>query len=163
VIFFGLLIWLAAEIVVFIEVARAIGFLLALIVLLATSFIGSALLRREGARAFLRIRETVAAGRSPAAEITNGSLVLVGAGLLLVPGFIGDAFGLLLLIPGTRHALGWFVRRRVRRRIGAVQRAAGGRGRSGRRSARGQVIDGEAVEKRPPGVENTPPTSGPED
>jgi UPF0716 protein FxsA len=153
VLFFALLLWLVAEIYVFIEVARAIGVLLALILLLGTSFIGSALLRREGARAFARIRQTIAAGRSPTADITNGSLILVGAGLLMVPGFIGDAIGLLLLVPGTRHAIGWLVRaavsRRLRRRSGVVGRS--------RRPGRSTVIDGEAVEKPISGVDPKPP------
>jgi len=149
-IFLALLVYLIAEVYVFVEVARAIGILLALILLIATSFIGSALLRREGARAFARIRETVAAGRSPAGEITNGSLVLVGAGLLMVPGFISDAIGLLLLIPGARHAIGWGVRRQVRRRVRIV---GGGQPSASRRRGRGKVIEGEAVEKQPPHVE----------
>src|SRR6185437_15937783 len=63
-IFLGLLIWLVAELYAFVAVARAIGVLLAFVLLIGTSFVGSALLRREGARACSRIRGTISNGRS---------------------------------------------------------------------------------------------------
>lgn len=160
-IFLVFLLWFAAELVAFVEVAQAIGVVLALVLLLATSFVGSALLRREGLRAWLRIRETVAAGRSPASEITSGSLALAGAGLLLAPGFISDAVGILLLLPGTRHAINALIRWRARKRLGAQSGERAPRGR--RRSTANRVIEGEAVEKRPPSVNDTPPTSNPQD
>jgi UPF0716 protein FxsA len=145
-VFLGLLVWAFAEIYVFVEVARAISFPLALLLLVGTSVIGGSVLRREGRRAWSRIRQTIAAGRTPAAEITNGSLVVLGAALLLVPGFIGDAIGLLILIPGSRHALGWAIRMRLRRRLRVP-------GTASRRASRGRVIDGEATEKKPPRIE----------
>ena len=49
-----------------------------------------------------RLREALAAGRAPTHEVLDGALVLFGGLLLLVPGFITDAIGLLLLLPPTR-------------------------------------------------------------
>ena len=40
----------------------------------------------------------------PHREILDGVLIIVGGAFLLTPGFITDAFGLLLLIPPTRAA-----------------------------------------------------------
>ena len=52
-----------------------------------------------------RIREQLDAGTMPTNELIDGGLVLVGGLLLIVPGFITDAIGLLFLFPPTR-ALG---------------------------------------------------------
>lgn len=42
-------------------------------------------------------------GRVPGEAIVDGMCIFVGGVLLLIPGFITDAFGFLLLIPQTRH------------------------------------------------------------
>jgi len=94
-----------AELFVAIKVADAIGVLLTVLLLFAGWPLGSWLLRSEGRAAWRRFSEAVAAGRPPAREAIDGGLALVGGVLLMVPGFITDVFGALLLAPPTR-ALG---------------------------------------------------------
>ena len=50
----------------------------------------------------------------PANELIDGGLVFAAGVLLLVPGFVTDAVGLLLLFPPTRAVFRHFLRRRFR-------------------------------------------------
>src|SRR6059036_4351493 len=49
-----------------------------------------------------RLGLALAEGRTPAREVVDGALVVIGGVLLMIPGFITDAVGLLLLLPPTR-------------------------------------------------------------
>ena len=106
-----------AEIVVFILVAKAIGLVWAILIALVTSAVGLWLLRREGARGWRRFRSAVNEGRPPGREGVDGVVGLLGALLLLTPGFISDAVGLLLLAPPIRAAARAGVRRAAETRI----------------------------------------------
>ena len=97
-----LVLWPLAELYVIIKISEAIGFLWMLLLLLASWPVGWRLIRHEGRAALRRLRDALAAGRAPTNEVLDGTLVLVGAALLLVPGFITDATGLLLLLPPSR-------------------------------------------------------------
>ena len=110
------------ELAVIVAVADWIGGLETIALLLAVSFVGAVLAKREGLGVYRRFRSALGRGEIPSAEITDGFLVLFGAALLLTPGFVTDALGLLLLAPLTRSyvkrhvwkaASGW-----VRRRSG---------------------------------------------
>ena len=41
-------------------------------------------------------------GRMPARELADGALILIGGTLMLAPGFVTDAFGILMILPVTR-------------------------------------------------------------
>jgi UPF0716 protein FxsA len=103
VIWFVLLVlWPLAELYVIVRIAEAIGFLWMLLLLLVSWPIGSRIIRREGRAAARRLRTALEQRRTPTNEVLDGVLVLLGGLLLLVPGFITDALGLLLLLPPTR-------------------------------------------------------------
>ena len=94
--------WAAAEVLVAIAVANAIGVLWMLLLLLAGWPVGLLALRSQGRVAWRRLNEAIAARRPPGREVLNGALVLIGGLLMMVPGFISDAAGLFLLLPPTR-------------------------------------------------------------
>lgn len=129
-----------AEIVVFVAVGGAIGVLPAIGLLLATSVIGFAVLRGQGGRAFLAIGEAMRARRDPQREIAQGLLVTVAGLLLVIPGFLTDLAGLVLLAPPVRALVG---RRAARRTVhpGGPVRAAGPAGSTG-----SLVVDAPAFE-----------------
>lgn len=87
------------ELIAFGAVAAAIGFGWALILLLAGSFAGVLVLRHAGGNHIARMRVAMAEGSiSSLAADTTGGLILLAGFLLLIPGFITDVAGLLLLL-----------------------------------------------------------------
>ncbi|MDE3132458.1 MAG: FxsA family protein [Acidobacteriota bacterium] len=143
-----LVLWPLAELYVIIKLSEAIGFLWVLLLLIVSWPIGSRVIRHEGRAALRRLRGALAAGRAPTNEVVDGALVLVGGLLLLVPGFITDVIGLLMLLPPTRA----LARRGALRnhRSAWLQRAVsfvswGARGGRGGRGADPRGYDAEAT------------------
>jgi UPF0716 protein FxsA len=100
-----LLLWPVAELFVIVVVAESIGILLTLLLLIAGWPLGSWAIRSQGRAVLGRMAVAVGEGRVPAREVLDGALVLIGGLLLMLPGFISDAFGILLLLPLTRAPL----------------------------------------------------------
>jgi UPF0716 protein FxsA len=100
---FGLLIVVSIlEIAVLIAVGQVLGLGWTLLLMLATSVIGGWLLKREGRRAWRSVRDNTRAGQAPGQHAIDGVLGLTGGVLMVMPGFISDAFGLLMVAPPTR-------------------------------------------------------------
>jgi len=92
----------AIEIFVFVQVGQWIGYGWAVLALVAIALFGIWLVKREGLGTWRRAQAQLRAGEIPAAEAVDGALI-AGAGLLLIlPGFVTDVFGLLLLLPPLR-------------------------------------------------------------
>ena len=109
------------EISVVIQVGQWIGFLNTVGLLLLVSLLGAWLVKRQGLGVMARIREQRSAGRIPATEAFDGALILVAGVLLVIPGFVTDALGLLLLLPPVRAVVRRFVSRRVLREVEMVR------------------------------------------
>jgi UPF0716 protein FxsA len=111
------------EIFMIARVATAIGFPATFLALIALSAGGAWIVKREGIGAVRRIRAGLQAGRVPTTEVIDAALIVLAGALLLPPGFITGAIGLLLCIPPVRRlvrgamgvALQAFVSRRLRR------------------------------------------------
>jgi UPF0716 protein FxsA len=112
-----LLAWPLAELYVVIKVAEAIGVLDTIVLLIAGWPIGSWAVRSQGRSALRRLAPAIAEGRSPAREVLDGALILIGGALLIVPGFITDAAGIVLLLPPTRALMRRLVSRNLRSRV----------------------------------------------
>jgi UPF0716 protein FxsA len=97
-----LILWPIAELFVAIEVARAIGVLETIVLLIIGWPIGLWALRTQGAAAWRRLNTAVTERRTPTREVLDGALVLFGGILLMIPGFITDVVGIALLLPPTR-------------------------------------------------------------
>ena len=143
------------ELYLAIQVADVIGGWWTVLVLFVISVVGATLVRREGTAAWRRFREALGAARLPATEVVDGALVILGGALLLTPGFLTDALGLLLVIPPSRHAVNRAVRSRIsasfwegtgtRRRPGPPP-GLGGRPRRDVRDVRDEdVVDVEVI------------------
>ncbi len=133
------------EVFAFIEVAHAIGWLPAVALLLGTSVLGLQLLRVQGRSVIERVRLALAERRAPGRAAIDGALGFLGAVLLVVPGFLTDVFGALLVFRPTR-ALGrtWISRRYADRVMSFA--AAAGRFAPGARGARPADVESTAVE-----------------
>jgi UPF0716 protein FxsA len=90
------------ELYVLIQVGHVIGVLPTIGLLLAVSFLGAWLVKREGAKTWRAFRQALAEGRVPARETFDGALVIVGGALLLAPGFVTDVVGAFCVLPVTR-------------------------------------------------------------
>jgi UPF0716 protein FxsA len=99
----GILVFIGAEIASFVVVAEQIGFLWALAILVVVSSLGPFIVRRVGLGVLAQIREKSERGEVPAGELLDGLLVLIAGVMICVPGFIGDALGLLLMVRPLRR------------------------------------------------------------
>lgn len=97
------------EIAVFIEVGGLIGAWPTVALALLGSCAGAIVVRVAGLAMLHRARMAVARNEPPMDELLDGLCLLLAGALLIVPGFVTDVLGLLLLVP--------WVRQRVRRRI----------------------------------------------
>jgi UPF0716 protein FxsA len=132
------------EIYVIIQVGRAIGPWWTILLLIADSILGSWLIRHEGSRAWQALHEALDTGRMPARELADGALILIGGTLMLAPGFVTDAFGILMILPVTRPVFRRLLTRVVAKRLvvigpGTAQRPGPG--------PDGPVIRGEVVDE----------------
>lgn len=110
---FLLLLFPLVELAVLIKVGSVIGVLPTLLLIIGSAVLGSVLLRVAGVATAWRARERLARGELPEQEMLEGLLIAVGGGLLLLPGFISDIFGLLCLLPFTRRLLVGKLRQRA--------------------------------------------------
>jgi len=103
-----------AEIVVFVLIAAYVGLAWTLLALLATSLTGAIMLRHGGSGHIARMRVVLGPQRVTALDADSaGTMYLLAAILLLIPGFITDMIGLVLLVPPLRRAIGSVIRRAV--------------------------------------------------
>lgn len=158
------------ELVVVALVAQQLGAGWTVLLLVLGSVVGVALLVREVPRSWRGLREAAGFGapvvvdggvvaggpvgaRRPEVgrRLLDGGLVLVGALLVLLPGFVSDVLGIVCLLPFTRavprRLLADVLQRRATRWSGA--RVAGepvGGPAPGASAPRGQVLRGEVVD-----------------
>lgn len=126
------------EIALFVTLGGWLGLWPTLAWVVLSAVIGVALLRRGGQTAM-----TALAGRRRLRQgaLAEGALAAMGAVLLVLPGFLTDAAGLLLLLPPVQRAIGARIAARV---------VVAGAAWPPRRAAGGEVIDGEWEAADPP-------------
>jgi UPF0716 protein FxsA len=132
------------EIYVIIQVGQAIGPWWTILLLILDSILGTWLIKHEGGRAWQALRDALDSGRMPARELADGGLLLVGGTLMLAPGFVTDAFGIVMILPVTRPLFRRLLTRVVANRLvvigpGTAQRPGPG--------PDGPVIRGEVVDE----------------
>ncbi|MGY3870787.1 FxsA family protein [Aeromonas crassostreae] len=93
------------ELTVMIQVGTVIGALPTVVLIVLTAMVGSALVRRQGLKTLLEAQQRMQLGEMPARELLGGMLLALAGLLLIVPGFVTDLLGLLLLLPPLRGRL----------------------------------------------------------
>jgi UPF0716 protein FxsA len=145
VLFVAFLVVPLAEIYVLIQVGQVIGVWWTILLLIADSIFGGWLIKREGSKAWRALNVALSSGRMPARELADGALILIGGTLMLTPGFVTDAFGILMILPFTRPFFRRILTGVVTRRLlasgfpGTAQRPGPG-------SPGGSVVQGEVVD-----------------
>ena len=92
------------ELAVLIKTGQLIGFWRTLLVLVVAAVVGGLIIRRQGLAAAQRAMVAMREGRPPIEPVADSMLLMLAGTLLLIPGLITDAVGLLLLVPPLRRA-----------------------------------------------------------
>jgi len=100
--FIALLIVPLVELAAFLLSGKLIGIPETLILVVVTSLLGAFILKKEGVKAIRNVQEQLSLGSLPGDAILNGFCVLIGGIFMLLPGFLSDIVGALLLLPPTR-------------------------------------------------------------
>ena len=95
------------EIYLFIKIGGSIGAFNTVVLVILTAFSGAYLAKMQGLQTMLRVRASLEQGILPQEELVDALLIFIAGLVLLTPGFLTDALGLLLLYPTTRY---WFKR-----------------------------------------------------
>lgn len=106
------------------------GATVALVIL--TGIVGATLARREGVHAWSAVQVELSAGRIPGRKLLEALLVLLAGVVLVTPGVLTDALGLLLLVRPVRGRLVRRLEDRYRRTLDT---------RSGGPPTQGRVIE----------------------
>ena len=129
-----------AEVWVIVQVGSSLGIVSTVALLIGVSVLGTALAKYEGVRVFRSFMTAIDQGEMPSRDIIAGACLLVSGLLFLVPGFVTDVLGILLLLPPVRGGLARFaLRRRGRRSKVRVVRA----------TYSGSIIDVDLTPDRP--------------
>ena len=90
------------ELYVLIKVGSVLGALNTIAVVIVTAIAGAHLARVQGMQTMMRVRAKLSSGQMPTDDLVDALIIFIAGVTLLTPGFITDAFGILLLIPATR-------------------------------------------------------------
>jgi UPF0716 protein FxsA len=160
----GIAAWLVLEIWLLTLVAGAAGGLTVFLLLVGGVVLGGAVIKRAGRRAFRNLSETIQrqqqSGGAPDPSEQQGrkgsgnGFVMLGGLLLILPGLISDALGLLVLLPPVRRTLARYAEKSLERRMNAVQQP-GSLGdvfqQARMHRPDGKVVQGEVVRDDTPG------------
>jgi UPF0716 protein FxsA len=92
------------EIIVLLVSGSYLGIGWTVFLIFFTGIIGVFLAKKQGLQVIQRAKDQMSKGFMPGEEVYSGICILIGGFLLLLPGFISDVVGFLLLIPFTRKA-----------------------------------------------------------
>lgn len=142
--------WLVLEIWLLTVVADVASGFTVFLLLIAGIVLGSVVIKRAGRRAFQNLNEALQRGTAPSSGGGSG-LTMLGGLLLMLPGLVSDAAGLLLLVPPVQKALGRYAERTVDRKL--RRSAPGGLGDAFQQARMhrpgGKVVQGEVIRDEP--------------
>ena len=122
----------ALEIFFMIKIGAKIGALNTISLIFLTAIIGLYFARLEGIRTLKSGITNLYRNKIPIEEMISGASIAIAAILLIVPGFLTDAFGFFLLIPFSRKILiSFFIKKE----------------KFGKRNT-DEIVDGEIIENK---------------
>lgn len=118
-VFAGLLasLLLLADGYVLIVVSRSVGLYLLLAIEASTGLAGVVIILNSYRHVLAQTRRTVGAGRYPVGEFRSLVCLLIGAVLIIIPGFVTDGLGIAVQVPPLRWLVGRVVERVARPRL----------------------------------------------
>lgn len=101
------------DVLLLVAVAGYLGVIPTVAIVVLTALLGMLFVRAEGRHTLRRIQRKLAQGEVPTDELLDGGLLLIAGALLLTPGLVTDAIGLILVFPPTRYPVRLAVKRYV--------------------------------------------------
>jgi UPF0716 protein FxsA len=148
----GLVLLILIEISLYVLVGGVIGLWATLGLVLASGVAGVWVLRFQGRHMVERLMDAAVERRNPLGPAADGMLKAMAGVLLILPGFLTDLAGLVLLVPAVRHKIIASLAQRARmatvdRAVDAMMHGRHGGGRPRPDMAEmGEVIEGQAEE-----------------
>ncbi len=132
--------WPLIEIALFVVIGGQIGLWATLAWVVLSAVLGVFVMKLAAGRQALAMREGLRAVRDPARLAAGGLMSMLAGVMLILPGFLTDAIGLVLLLPPVQALVGRAIAARVvAARPGYAQPAG----------AQADIIDGEFTEVSP--------------
>ncbi|MCM3637157.1 FxsA family protein [Sporosarcina luteola] len=112
----------AAEIMILLYSGNTIGIMPTLLLILVSGIGGAYLAKRQGFKALADLKNRMGTMEAPGNAVIDGVCIFFGAILLIMPGFITDIAGLLLLFKWPRKIIrpfivGWIYKKMKQGRI----------------------------------------------
>ncbi|BAI73526.1 fxsA cytoplasmic membrane protein [Azospirillum sp. B510] len=126
------------EIVGFIQVGDWIGAGPTIGLLILSAVVGTLLVRHQGLAALTRAQAAAARGEAPIGTVLDGFCAVLAGILLIIPGFLTDILGIILLIRPLRRGIGRWLFGRLGAGIPVFTTTAGGVGGAGGQGFGGQ-------------------------
>lgn len=115
--FIGLLLLPIIELIIFLLAGNLIGIPETLFVVIGTGILGAILLKKQGLKAIRNVQVQLNQGIMPGDAILDSFCVLIGGVLLLLPGFLTDIVGAIMLIPPTRRIIKVLLMKGIQRKL----------------------------------------------
>lgn len=141
------------ELTVLVQVGSQIGALGAIGLTILTAIVGLSLVRSQGLSVMQRAQQNMAQGQTTAPEVIEGGMLAFAGLCLLIPGFITDALGALLLLPPLRSQFAKsvmnsnFIKVKMASPFQQGSFGQGPFGQQGQDSQQGNTFDGEFERK----------------
>ncbi|MEI6859731.1 MAG: FxsA family protein [Shewanella sp.] len=105
------------ELNVLISVGESLGSWTTVGLVFLTAIVGVSLVRSQGISTLIQVQQKLSRSEAPGQEIVEGMMLAVAGVLLLIPGFVTDLIGLILLTPFTRIPVAAFLYKRMQIKV----------------------------------------------
>ena len=123
----------AIEILILIKIGQQVGAINTILLIFLTAFIGIYYARIEGLNTLKSGFLNLYQNKVPIYEIISGASIAIASVFLILPGFLTDCLGFLILFPLTRKLL---IKNWIKRKYPKESRPEG------------DIVDGEIIEKK---------------
>ena len=102
------------EIYLLIKIGSQIGAISTIILIFVTAFVGIYYAKYEGLNTLKSGFKQLSKNETPTYEIISGAAIAFAAILLIIPGFVTDVLGFLLIFPITRKFIFYFLSKKIK-------------------------------------------------
>ncbi|MES2964187.1 MAG: FxsA family protein [Bdellovibrionota bacterium] len=112
-----LLLYPILEILTIVRVGGEIGVMNTLFAFVAAGVLGLGIVKTRGKFMLGNFQASLARGEIPAGQALHSIMIIIGGFGLMAPGFLSDAVGLLLILPGSRHLIARYMKSTLERKM----------------------------------------------